>query len=45
MCSLMHESDDQKRHGYVNPMQVKKLELNPVIKEESEMSKGMSNKK
>jgi hypothetical protein len=45
MCSLLHISDDQNRLGFVNPMQINQLELNPVINEKSEMFKGMSNKK
>jgi hypothetical protein len=43
--SLLHTCDDQKRLRYLNPMQVNKLELDPVINEKSEMFKGMSNKK
>jgi hypothetical protein len=41
----MHAIDNQKRLGYMNPMQVNQLELNPVINENNEMFKGMNNKK
>jgi hypothetical protein len=45
MCSLMHVNDDQKRLRFVNPTQINKLELNPVINKKNETFKGMSNKK
>jgi ribosomal protein L18E len=45
MCSLVHVCDDQKRLGFVNPMQINQLELNPVINEKSVTFKCMSNKK
>jgi hypothetical protein len=45
MCSLVHICDDQKRLGFVNPIQINQLELNPFINEKSDMFKGMSNKK
>jgi GR25 family glycosyltransferase involved in LPS biosynthesis len=43
--SLFHVTDGQKRLGFVNPMQINQLELNPVINEKSELFKGMRNKK
>jgi hypothetical protein len=45
MCSLVHICDDQKRLGFVNPIQINQLELNPFINEKSDTFKGMSNKK
>jgi hypothetical protein len=45
MCSFMHVYVDKKRLGFVNSTQINQLELNPIINEKSEMSKGMSNKK
>jgi hypothetical protein len=45
MCSLMHVADDKNRLRFVNPTQLNKLELNPVINGKSETFKGMSNKK
>jgi hypothetical protein len=45
MCNLMHICDNKNRLGFVNPTQINQLELNLVIKEKSEMFKGMSNKK
>jgi hypothetical protein len=45
MWSLMQETDNQKRLGYVSPTQVNQLELKPVINKKSEKLKGMSNKK
>jgi hypothetical protein len=45
MCSLLHISDDQKRLGFVNLMEVNQLELTLVINEKSETFQGMSNKK
>jgi hypothetical protein len=41
----MHVADDKNRLGFVNPTQLNKLELNPVINGKSETFKGMSNKK
>jgi hypothetical protein len=41
----MHACDDKKGLGFLNPTQINQLELNPVINEKSETSKGMSNKK
>jgi hypothetical protein len=45
MCSLVHACDDEKRLGFMNPTQIKKLELNPVINKKNETFKGISNKK
>jgi hypothetical protein len=45
MCTLLHTCDNKKRLGFMNPTQINRLELNPVINEKSEMFKCMSNKK
>jgi hypothetical protein len=42
---LLHVTDGQKRLGFVNPMQINQLELNPVINKKSDSFKGMRNKK
>jgi hypothetical protein len=41
----VHMADDEKRLGFMNPIQINQLELNPVINEKSDMFKGMSKKK
>jgi hypothetical protein len=45
MCTLVHVCDKEKRLGFMNPIQINQLELNPVINEKSEMFNGISNKK
>jgi hypothetical protein len=41
MCSLIHTSDESKRHGYVNPNPINQIELNPQINENNPMFKNM----
>jgi hypothetical protein len=36
---------NEKRFGFMNPIQINQLELNPIINEKSDMFKGMSKKK